>query len=112
VKVDAPLADGVERRGLLTAPDERAGLGVQTLERALDAVVDIAEQSGPERERQWLAGQCDLIAGLEAVCVFVDLDGPDVAVTRMTSPIRRSGPTSTTSYMEAPMRPLASTMDR
>ena len=80
---EVPLLLAVERGDLLAARQEVAArLLADDLQRALDAVVNILDQTGAELNRQRRAGRHDLCPRAEARGLFIHLNGGTIAAHR------------------------------
>ena len=73
--IEVPGLFRVERFGALTRKQKRSPVFVHRFERALDAVVNRADKSRPEPERQRASVAYDLFADVHAGVVFVNLNG-------------------------------------
>ena len=69
----------IERRGIDAAREEEAVFVGEDVERVLQAVEDLAEDSGPEFDREHFAGEFDEVADAAARGVLEDLHVGGVA---------------------------------
>ena len=76
---ELPALLAVEAGRADAAREERAGLALERVERALHAVVDGLEHARAELDRERRAGGLDGIAGADALGLLVDLDRGAVA---------------------------------
>ena len=67
-----------QRRCLDTAGDGIPRLFADLFQRALDAVIDLADQAGPQLHRQRRASGIHLFPRADACRLFIDLDGGPV----------------------------------
>ena len=72
---EGPLLFTRQGRGLHAAGDVWPLQAHDLLERALDAVIDVADEAGAELHGQRRAGAHDLRAGAEPARLLIDLDG-------------------------------------
>ena len=78
-RFEQPLFLRVQGRHLLPSADERAAVFLNLIKRALDSVINAAEQSRSEPDDEGAFGSKHDVAGLDARRVLVDLDSRHVA---------------------------------
>ena len=81
-RLEVPLLAPVERHHGNSARNEIAGLGLNLIQRPLDAVKHSAQQTRPQLHGKGRARAVHLLAGLQAARVLVHLNGRAVALQR------------------------------
>src|ERR1019366_7138018 len=78
-RFELPAFFQIERWHFFAAPDPRAAVRLNSRQRSLDAVINVADESRAEPHGQRLAGAADGRAGLQHRGVLVNLNGCAVA---------------------------------